>query len=104
MLLALADGRSLPASRMAAEADISAATASSHLQKLTAGGLVEVEATGRRRHYRLADPEVGTLIEALERLAPSLPVARSNRASRFKRGDQPGFAMTILPARSASKS
>src|SRR6202034_2233143 len=38
------------------------------------GGLLTVEATGRRRHYRLADPGVATLIEALERLAPSLPI------------------------------
>ncbi|MEV6863397.1 metalloregulator ArsR/SmtB family transcription factor [Streptosporangium subroseum] len=80
ILLALADGRALPANRLAAEAGISAATASSHLGKLTTAGLLLVEARGRYRFYRLAGPEVGTLIEALERFAPALPV-RSLRQS-----------------------
>jgi hypothetical protein len=39
-----------------------------------AGGLLVVENAGRRRNYRLADPEVAVLIEALERLAPTLPI------------------------------
>jgi len=38
MLLALGDGRALSASVLAAEAGVTAATASSHLHKLTAGG------------------------------------------------------------------
>jgi hypothetical protein len=74
MLVALGDGRSLPAGRLAAVAEVSASTASSHLHKLVAGGLLVVESAGRRRNYRLADPEVAVLIEALERLAPALPV------------------------------
>jgi DNA-binding transcriptional ArsR family regulator len=74
ILVALADGRPLPAGRLAAEAGVSAATASSHLHKLVAGGLLEVESVGRHRNYRLTDPEVAVLIEALERLAPALPV------------------------------
>ena len=82
MLLALGDGRALSASVLAAEAGVTAATASSHLTKLTAGGLLEVEAAGRRRNYRLAGPEVGVLIEVLERLAPALPVGRA-------RGERP---------------
>jgi hypothetical protein len=36
---------------------------------------VLVEAADRRRYCQLADPEVATLIEALERLAPTLPVS-----------------------------
>jgi hypothetical protein len=74
MLVALGDGRSLPAGRLAAVAEVSASTASSHLHKLVAGGLLVVENAGRRRNYRLADPEVAVLIEALERLAPTLPI------------------------------
>jgi predicted transcriptional regulator len=74
MLVALGDGQSLPAGRLAAVAEVSASTASSHLHKLVAGGLLVVENAGRRRNYRLADPEVAVLIEALERLAPTLPV------------------------------
>ncbi len=74
MLVALGDGRSLPAGRLAAVAEVSASTASSHLHKLVVGGLLVVENAGRRRNYRLADPGVAVLIEALERLAPALPV------------------------------
>ena len=78
ILLALGDGRALPAGRLAAEAGVSAATASSHLRKLTDGGLLAVEAHGRNRYYRLAGPAVGALIEALQQLAPAAP-ARSLR-------------------------
>jgi hypothetical protein len=74
MLVALGDGHALPAGRLAAEAEVSAATASAHLRKLVAGGLLAVESEGRNRHYRLSGPDVATLIEALELLAPALPV------------------------------
>ncbi|GHJ39684.1 transcriptional regulator [Streptomyces sp. TS71-3] len=84
ILLALDDGRALPASRLAAEAGVSAATASSHLGKLTAGGLLTVEAHGRHRYYRLAGPEVGELIEALQRLAPAAPVRSLRQSSRAR--------------------
>ncbi len=80
ILLALDDGRALPAGRLAAEAGVSAATASSHLGKLTDAGLLVVEAHGRHRYYRLAGPAVGRLIETLQQLAPAQPV-RSLRQS-----------------------
>ncbi|WP_436756663.1 ArsR/SmtB family transcription factor [Streptosporangium sp. V21-05] len=54
--LALDDGRALPATRLAAEAGVSPATAGSHLSKLTQAGLLAVEARGRHRYYRLAGP------------------------------------------------
>jgi DNA-binding transcriptional ArsR family regulator len=71
ILVALADGRSLSAGRLAAEAAVSPPTASSHLRKLCDAGLLEFEQTGRNRRYRIATPEVAALIEALERLAPA---------------------------------
>src|SRR6201996_1669315 len=74
ILLALGDGRALPASRLADEAGVSPATASSHLRKLTEAGLLAVETHGRHRYYRLAGPDVGRLIEALQQLAPAAPV------------------------------
>jgi DNA-binding transcriptional ArsR family regulator len=74
VLLALDDGRALPASVLADEAGISRPTASSHLGKLTDAGLLTVESQGRHRYYRLAGPEVGELLEHLGRLAPSRPV------------------------------
>ena len=49
VLLALDDGRALPASRLAMEAGVTAATASSHLRKLTSAGLLAVERHGRYR-------------------------------------------------------
>jgi len=74
ILLALDDGRALPASRLASAAGVSAATASSHLRKLTPAGLHAVEAHGRNRYYRLAGPDGGHLIEVLQQLAPTHPV------------------------------
>ena len=53
ILLALADGRALPASVLASEAGVRASTASGHLRKLTERGLLEVVAVGRYRYYRL---------------------------------------------------
>jgi DNA-binding transcriptional ArsR family regulator len=82
ILLALDDGRALPASRLAAEAGVSPATASSHLGKLVDGGLLAVEAHGRYRYYRLAGPAVGNLIEALQRLAPAAPVRSLRQGTR----------------------
>jgi DNA-binding transcriptional ArsR family regulator len=82
ILLALDDGRALPASRLAAEAGVSAATTSSHLGKLTAGGLLTVEARGRHRYYRLAGPAVGRLIEALQQLAPAVPIRSLRQGTR----------------------
>lgn len=74
ILLALDDGRALPASRLADEAGVTAATASSHLRKLTAAGLLTVEISGRYRYYRLAGPQVARLIEVLGQLAPAAPI------------------------------
>lgn len=84
ILLTLADGRELPASRLAADAMVSAATASSHLGKLADGGLVVAEARGRFRYYRLAGPAVAELIETLERLAPAAPVRSLRQSQRSK--------------------
>jgi DNA-binding transcriptional ArsR family regulator len=82
ILLALDDGRALPATRLAAEAGVSAATASSHLGKLTNAGLLAVEAHGRHRYYRLAGPAVAQLIEALQQLAPAVPIRSLRQGTR----------------------
>ena len=75
ILLALNGGRELPASTLAAEAGIAPSTASEHLRRLTAGGLITVTTRGRFRYYRLAGPQVADLIEAVARLAPARPIA-----------------------------
>ena len=82
MLLALGDGRALTATTLAAEAGVAASTASVHLAKLAAAGLVDVEAHGRHRYYRLSGPDVGELIEALARLAPARPVRSLREGTR----------------------
>jgi DNA-binding transcriptional ArsR family regulator len=87
ILLALLDGRALPASTLAAEAGVAASTASGHLAKLTERGLLEVIPTGRFRYYRLAGPEVGRLVEIIGRIAPPRPVRSlrdGNRASALR--------------------
>jgi DNA-binding transcriptional ArsR family regulator len=85
VLLALDDGRALPASVLANEAGISRSTASSHLGKLTAAGLLAVETHGRHRYYRLAGPEVGELLEHLGRHAPPRPVRSLREGTRAAR-------------------
>jgi DNA-binding transcriptional ArsR family regulator len=74
VLMALADGRELPASVLASEAAVAASTASAHLSRLIDGGLVTVDQRGRHRYYRLAGPEVGRAIEALAAIAPPAQV------------------------------
>src|SRR3954468_16772466 len=74
ILMALGDGRALPASVLAREAGVAASTTSEHLAKLVGAGLLVVEPHGRHRYYRLAGPHVGDLLETLARLAPAAPV------------------------------
>ena len=79
VLVALADGRALAASTLAAEAGVAPSTLSGHMGRLVEGGLVRVEPSGRNRYYRLTGPQVAEAVEALARLAPTHPV-RSLRA------------------------
>jgi DNA-binding transcriptional ArsR family regulator len=82
VLMALNDGRALPASVLADEAEVSPSTASSHLRKLLDAGLLAVEAHGRNRYYRLASPRVGQLLEMLTQLAPAQPVRSLRQGTR----------------------
>jgi DNA-binding transcriptional ArsR family regulator len=70
ILLALIDGRALPATRLATEAGVAKATASEHLGRLVDGGLLAVEQYGRHRYYRLARPEIAEVLERLAAIAP----------------------------------
>jgi DNA-binding transcriptional ArsR family regulator len=74
ILLALGDGRALPATVLADEAGVAASTASAHLGKLIDGGLLLVEQHGRHRYFRIASPDVAGALESLARLAPAAPV------------------------------
>jgi DNA-binding transcriptional ArsR family regulator len=65
ILLALLDGRALPAGELAFISRLSAQSASGHLSKLVDGGLLSVQSEGRHRYYRMASAEVGHALEAL---------------------------------------
>src|ERR1700743_2394383 len=69
ILTALMSGRALTASELAHQAGVTPQTASSHLAKLEAGGLIAQEKQGRHRYYRLTDPAVAPVLEGLEGLA-----------------------------------
>jgi DNA-binding transcriptional ArsR family regulator len=75
MCLALSGGEARPAGELAAQAGVSAQTASNHLAKLIAGRILSVEQQGRWRYYRLASADVGHAVEALAVVAPPLPRA-----------------------------
>jgi hypothetical protein len=65
MLAALLGGKALTASELAAEAGVTAQTASSHLAKLESGGLITGLSQGRHRYFRLAGEDVAALMESL---------------------------------------
>lgn len=76
MLIALVDGRALPAGELAHCAGITPQTASSHLARLVDGGLLTVEREGRHRYYRLAGAHVAQALEQLAATRPAEPVRR----------------------------
>jgi len=76
MLTALLDGRALPAGELAYASGVTAQTASAHLAKLLAGGLITVETEGRHRYYRLAGSHVAQALEQLAAIRPDEPVRR----------------------------
>jgi DNA-binding transcriptional ArsR family regulator len=82
VLLALGDGRSLPASMLASEAGVAPSTASHHLARLVDGGLLTVASRGRHRYYALAGPHVAELLEAVARVAPTQPVTSLRAGTR----------------------
>ena len=82
VLLALADGRSLSASALAAEAGVAPSTASEHLAKLVSAGLLVVDARGRNRYYRLAGASVARLLETLMQYSPRAPIRSLREGTR----------------------
>src|SRR4051794_34438732 len=80
MLTAMLGGKALPASELAQVAGVSNSTASAHLAKLTASGLVAVERHGRHRYHRLADARGAQLLETMA-LPPPAHQVRSLRGA-----------------------
>ncbi len=69
MLTALMTGKALTATELATEAGVTVQTASSHLARLEAGGLIVPSRSGRHKYFTLADAEVAAMLEALMGLA-----------------------------------
>ena len=69
MLVALMNGKALTASELAAEAGVTAQTASGHLGKLQDGDLVQVRKQGRHKYFALASGDVAAALEGLMGLA-----------------------------------
>jgi len=90
MLVALLGGQALTAGELAREAGITAQTASHHIGKLEAAGLLVPRRQGRNRYLALGGPEVAAVLEALlgiaeakgqmrTRLGPKEPALRTAR-------------------------
>lgn len=69
ILTALMGGQALTATELAAEAGVTAQTASAHLAKLEQGGLLQSRRQGRHKYASLASAEVAQLLESLMGLA-----------------------------------
>ncbi|HLH89130.1 MAG TPA: helix-turn-helix transcriptional regulator [Xanthobacteraceae bacterium] len=76
MLHALMDGRALSASELARVAGVTPQTATGHLGRMTAAGLLCVEKQGRHRYHRLATPAVAQMMESIMRVASALEPER----------------------------
>jgi DNA-binding transcriptional ArsR family regulator len=76
MIMALMSGLSLSAAELAREAGVTPSTATGHLSKLEASGLLISTKKGRHRHFRVANQDVAHLIEAL--------IAVSTRAGHMR--------------------
>lgn len=71
MLSALMDGRALTATELAGVAAITPQTASAHLARMVAAGLLALERQGRHRYHRLASPAVARMLEGIMAVAGS---------------------------------
>jgi len=76
MLHALMDGRALTATELARVAGVAPQTASSHLARMIAAGLLAVEKQGRHRYHRLATPAVARMMESIMQVASDLTPTR----------------------------
>jgi DNA-binding transcriptional ArsR family regulator len=82
--LALLDGRAWTAGELARYAGVSAPTASEHLNRMLAGGLIRERRQGRHRYVELAGSEVAHLVEDLA--AAAEPVVSLVEPPRTLRG------------------
>ena len=84
MVLALMDGRSRSAKKLALDAGITPQTASSHLRKLVCAHVLVWEGRGRTKEFSLAGPDVAQAVEALSDLN-TRPLPAAARELRYAR-------------------
>jgi DNA-binding transcriptional ArsR family regulator len=82
VLTALVGGQALTATELAHVADVTKQTMSGHLAKLVDARLVAVENQGRHRYFRLADRDVGDLLEKLMGVAQRAGAVRIRASPR----------------------
>jgi len=80
MLMALMDGRALTASELARAAGVTPQTASGHLARLTAAGLLGLHCQGRHHYHRLASPAVARMLEGIIEVTAAKEAARPRKA------------------------
>jgi DNA-binding transcriptional ArsR family regulator len=84
MLTALMGGTALTASELALEAGVTLQTASSHLAKLTEGGLLKLAAQGRHRYFAINGPQVAAMLESITGVAAAVGPQRVRPGPRDK--------------------
>ena len=84
IVLALMDGRSRSAKKLALDAGVTPQTASTHLKKLVAAEMLVWQRDGRSKSFRLAGAEVAHAIEALSEVGMK-PVPAAARDLRLAR-------------------
>jgi len=87
MVIALMDGRSRSAKKLALDAGVTPQTASAHLKKLVAARILVWQGSGRSKYFSIAGSDVAQAVEALSELGAdargALPAAA--REIRFAR-------------------
>jgi DNA-binding transcriptional ArsR family regulator len=76
MLSALMGGRALTSGELARVAGIAPQTASGHLARLTASGLLATFRQGRHCYYRLASTEIARMLETMMAVSHDMPAGR----------------------------
>lgn len=79
--LALLDGRAWTAGELARHAGVAASTATEHLHRLIAVGVLAERRQGRHRYVELAEPRVAELIEDMAGLRPPVAAAATGLKS-----------------------
>jgi DNA-binding transcriptional ArsR family regulator len=82
MLMALMSGRALTATELALEGGVTPPTASSHLARLSAGGILAPARQGRHRYFRIATPQVAEALEQLMSLRAGSPAPAARTGPR----------------------